>query len=164
VAPEAKFVRAMPNMAVLVQESFTAYCASVDVTSEEKAEAEKLLSILGRVVEVDEKQMDAVTALSGCAPAFLSVIMEAMVYGGLEAGLSRDLALAASAQSMIGAGKLVLEAEKTPSEIKDMVTTPGGVTVEELRELEKVPVRHAVMCAVKAGAEKSKRISQSLTE
>jgi len=162
-APEAKLVRAMPNIAILVQESFTAYSIGSNVTLEDKDRTEKLLSALGKTVEIDERQMDTVTALSGCAPAYLSLILEAMTYAGLEAGLTRELALAASAQSMIGTGKLVLEAQKTPSEIKDMVATPGGVTVEGLRELEKVPIRHALMSAIEAATEKSKKISQGLT-
>jgi len=162
--PEAKFIRVMPNIAILVQESFTAYCTGSDVTIEDKDGAERLLKALGRVVEVEEGYMDAITALSGCAPAYLSVIVEAMTYAGLEAGLTRDIALTASAQSMVGTGRLILEAQKTPSEIKDMVATPGGVTVEGLRELEKVPIRHAIMSAIKAATAKSKKISRSLTE
>mgnify|MGYP001131209003 CR=1 FL=1 len=162
IAPEAKIVRAMPNVAILVQESFTAYCASSDVTLEDKDEAEMFLKVLGRVVEIDENCMDAITALSGCAPAYLSVIMEAMTYAGLEAGLPRDLALAASAQSMVGTGKLILETQKTPSEIKDMVTTPGGITIAGLRELEKVPIRHAIMKAVEAATVKSRKITERL--
>jgi len=163
-APEAKFVRAMPNIAILVQESFTAYSIGSNVTLEDKDRTEKLLSALGKTVEIDERQMDALTALSGCAPAYLSVILEAMTHAGSETGLPRELALVASAQSMIGTGKLVLETEKAPSEIKDMVTTPGGVTVEGLRELDKVPIRHAFISAIKAATEKSKKMSQSLTE
>ncbi|MEM2915310.1 MAG: pyrroline-5-carboxylate reductase, partial [Candidatus Bathyarchaeia archaeon] len=124
LAPESRFIRAMPNMAILVRESFTAYCVASDVAVEEKENAEKLLKTLGEVVEIDEAQMDAITALSGCAPAYLSIIVEAMTYAGLEVGLTRDLALSASAQAMIGTGKLILEAKKAPCEIKDMVTTP----------------------------------------
>jgi len=164
IVPEAKFVRAMPNIAILVQEAFIAYSAGLDVTTEDKGRAERLLTALGKIAEIDEKCMDAITALSGCAPAYLSIIIEAMTYAGLEAGLTKDLALTASAQSMVGTGKLILETQKNPSEIRDMVTTPGGVTVEGLRELEKIPIRHAVMSAIKAATEKSKKISRSLTE
>jgi pyrroline-5-carboxylate reductase len=126
-------------------------------------EVEKLLSTLGRVAKVDENRMDAITAPSGCAPAYLSVILDAMVYAGLKAGLPEDLAREASAQSMVGTGRIILESRKTLSEIKDMVTTPGGVTEDGLRELDKVPVRHTVMSAVKVGKAKTKRMSQILT-
>lgn len=163
IVPEARFVRAMPNIAILVQESLTAYCADSDVTSEDKGKAEDILSRLGRLIEIEEKYMDAVTGLSGCAPAYLSVILEALTYAGLEAGLPKDRALISAAQSMVGTGKLVLGAGKNPGEIRDMVTTPGGVTIEGLRELEKFPIRHAFMKAVKAATEKSRRISEALS-
>jgi pyrroline-5-carboxylate reductase len=162
-APEAKIVRAMPNLAILVQESFTVYCVDRSMSPEEKEHAEKVLKALGKAVEIDEQWMDAITALSGCAPAYLSIIMEAMVHAGSEAGLPADIALAASAQSMVGTGKLVLEAQKTPSAIKEMVTTPGGVTEEELKELAKAPIGQIITDAIKAGTAKSRKISQSLT-
>ncbi len=162
-APESHLIRAMPNVAILVQESFTAYCTDPSVTPEDKKEAKEILSKLGRFIEVEEGYMDAITGLSGCAPAYLSVILEALTYAGLEAGLPREMAILSAAQSMVGTGKLVLEAEKHPAEIKDMVTTPGGVTIEGLRELEKVPIRHAFMKAVEAATTKSRRISEVLS-
>jgi pyrroline-5-carboxylate reductase len=164
VAPEARFIRAMPNLAVIVRESFIAYCAGSDLSREDLDEAVRVLSALGSVREVDESYMDAITALSGCAPAYLSLIAEAMMYAGLEVGLERNLALTLAAQAMIGTGKLILEGHKAPSEIRDMVTTPGGVTIEGLFELERFPIRHAFMSAVKAAAEKSRRITLALTE
>jgi len=164
VAPEAKFIRVMPNLAIIVREAFTAYCASPELSEEDLEKSVKLLERFGEVREVDEKYMDAITALSGCAPAYLSLIAEAMMYAGLEAGLERDLALAIAAQTMIGTGKLILEGHKTPSQIRDMVTTPGGVTIEGLFELEKIPIRHAFMSAVKSATKKSHEITLALTE
>jgi len=163
-APEARLVRAMPNLAVLVQESFTAYCASPEVTGEDKVVAERLLGILGKVVEIDETQMDAITALSGCSPAYLSVVIEALVRAGVSVGLPKDLALAASAQTMIGTGRLILDAQKEPSEIRAVVATPGGVTEEGLKEMSKYPVEQAFISAVKVGIEKSKSITEGLAE
>ncbi len=161
IVPEAHLVRAMPNIAIMVQESLTAYSTDPEMAPEVKGKAQQILSKLGRFIEVEEGYMDAITGLSGCAPAYLSIILEALTYAGLEVGLPRDLALLSAAQSMIGTGKLVLEAEKHPAEIRDMVTTPGGVTIEGLRELEKVPIRHAFMRAIKAATAKSRRISQA---
>jgi len=163
-APEARLVRAMPNLAVLVQESFTAYCASPEVTGEDKVVAERLLGMLGKVVEIDETQMDAITALSGCSPAYLSVVIEALVRAGVGVGLPKDLALAASAQTMIGTGRLILDAQKEPSEIRAVVATPGGVTEEGLKEMSKYPVEQAFISAVKVGIEKSKSITEGLAE
>jgi len=163
-APEARFVRAMPNMAILVQESFTAYSAGEDVTEEDRTQTEKLLGALGRAVEVDEKHMDVITALSGCAPGYLSVMVEAMVQAGLENGLSEELALAASAQSMLGAGRLFVENGLSPSEIVRIVATPGGVTEKELKELREAGVTRGIVSAIKAGTEKSRKISEILAQ
>jgi len=161
-APEARFVRAMPNLAILVRESFTVYCTGADVTSKDKSMIKKILGALGTFVEIEEDKMDAVTALSGCAPAYLTSLMEAIVHGGTEVGLPADLALVASAQSMVGTGKLILKARKSPAEIMKMVATPGGVTEEELKELAKYPLQQAFLSTLQAGTEKSRKISQSL--
>jgi pyrroline-5-carboxylate reductase len=163
LAPEARFVRAMPNLAILVRESFTAYCMEADITSKDKATIKKLLGTLGNFVEVDEDKMDAVTALSGCAPACLASLMEALAQSGTKIGLPADLALAASAQSMVGTGKLMLEVKKSPSEIIRMVATPGGVTEEELKELSRYPLQQAFLSSLQAGVAKSRKISQNLT-
>lgn len=163
LAPGAKIIRAMPNLAVLVNEAFIAYSAEPDIGEEDLKIVEKVLSVLGRVSKVDEAHMDALTALNGCAPAYMSLVAEAMMYAGLEIGIERDLALAVVAQAMIGTGKLILKGGKTPSEICAMVTTPGGVTVEGLFELESFPVRHALMKAIKVAAEKTRKISLSFS-
>jgi len=163
-APEAKFIRVMPNLAIIVREAYIAYSPDSKVSQEELNLAIKLLSSLGKVRRIDEAYMDAITALSGCAPAYLALIAEAMMYAGLRVGLDRRTALTIAAQTMIGTGKLILEGGKSPSQIRDMVTTPGGVTVEGLFELEKVPIRHAFMSAIKAATEKSHKITVALAE
>ena len=164
LAPEAKFIRVMPNLAIIVRGAFIAYSADPKLSREELKMTADLLSSLGKVWEVDESYMDAVTALSGCAPAYLSLIAEAMMYAGLEVGLSREMALTIAAQAMIGTGKLIIEGGKTPSQIRSMVTTPGGVTIEGLFELEKIPIRHAFMSAIKSATEKSRKITSALAE
>jgi len=164
LAPEVKVVRAMPNLAIAVGESFTAYSAEPGLRSEEMEEVIKLLRVFGVVEEIDESYMDAITALSGCAPAYMALIAEAMIYAGLGVGLERNLAMKIAAQAMIGTGKLILEGRRTPSQILDMVTTPGGVTIEGLFELEKSLIRYAFMSAVKAAREKSHIITSALSE
>jgi len=163
-APEAKFIRAMPNLAIIVREAYIAYSPDPKVSQEELELAAKLLSMLGKVRRVDESYMDAITALSGCAPAYLALIAEAMMYAGLKVGLDRRMALSIAAQTMIGTGKLILEGGKTPSQIRDMVTTPGGVTIEGLFELERIPIRHAFMSAIKVARDKSHKIAKALVE
>jgi len=161
IAPKAKFVRTMPNLAVLVQEAFTAYCCDSDVTSEDKQKVEKILNSMGVCQEVEEKYMDPVTGLSGSAPAYLSVIVESMMYAGLKVGLPRELALYSSAQTVLGTGKLILhflETKEHLAKIKDMVTTPGGITIEGIYELEGSEIRTALMRAVERATEKCAEI------
>ena len=163
IAPHAKFVRTMPNIAALVQESFTAYCCDGDCTESDKKKVEKLLSLMGPCQEVEEKYMDAITALSGSGPAYISIIIEALMYAGLRVGLPRNLALYSAAQTVLGTGKLILETQEHPAKIKDMVTTPGGTTIEAIYELEGSQIRQALMRAVKEATEKCQRIRNEIT-
>ena len=161
-APEAKFVRIMPNVAALVQASYTAYSCDKDVTEKDKAKVKALLDMMGMSEEVDEKYMDAITALSGSGPGYLSIIIEALMYSGLRVGLPRNIALASAAQTVLGTGKLVIELQEHPAKIKDMVTTPGGTTIEAIYELEGSQIRQALMRAVEAAAKKSQVIREKL--
>jgi len=161
-APKTRFVRAMPNLAIVVGEAFVGYCAGANVSGKDKGVIKKILGAMGVCVEVEEDKMDAVTALSGCAPGVLAVLTEAMTKAGVEIGLPPDLALTLAAQSLVGAGKLLLETKKPPSEIIKMVATPGGVTEEELKELAKFPITEALSSSLRAGVEKSRKISYDL--
>lgn len=162
VVPEAKFVRTMPNVAILVQESFTAYTCDNDVTAEDKKKVKAIFNTMGVCQEVEEKCMDAVTALSGSGPGYISIIIEALMYAGLKVGLPRDLALHSAAQTVLGTGKLALEISGHVSAIKDMVTTPGGTTIEAIYELEGSQIRQALMRAVEKATEKSQKIREKL--
>jgi pyrroline-5-carboxylate reductase len=161
--PEAKFVRIMPNIAVMVQASYTAYCCDEDVTQEDKKKAKALFNIMGICEEVDEKYMDAITALTGSGPGYLSIIIEALMYAGLRVGLPRNVALYGAAQTVLGTGKLVLELQEHPARIKDMVTTPGGTTIEAIYELEGSQIRQALMRAVGEAAKKSQLIREKIS-
>jgi len=158
VVPKARFVRIMPNLAILVQESFTAYCCDDDVTQEDKEKVKEVLGVMGIHMEVEERHMDAVTAISGSGPGYLSVILEALTYAGLKVGLPRDLALISAAQAVLGTAKLVLETDQTAAQIRDMVTTPGGTTIEAIYEIEGSQVRQALIRAVEAATRKSEKI------
>ena len=160
VAPEARFVRAMPNVAVLVQEAFIGYCVGSEVTEEDKKTVKEIFKTMGKSVEVEEKDMDAITGLSGSGPAYIAILIEALMYAGLKVGLSRDLALFASAQTVLGTGKLIIETRKHSSEIKDMVVTPAGTTIEGIYEIEESGIRSAIMRAVEAATKKSKQITE----
>ena len=158
MVPKAKFVRTMPNVAILVQEAFIAYCCDEDVTQEDKEKAKEILGVMGIHMEVKERYMDAITALSGSGPGYISIIIEALMYAGLKVGLPRDLALYSSAQSVLGTAKLMLETGKHPAQIRDMVTTPGGTTIEAIYELEGGQIRQGLMRAVEAATRKSEKI------
>ena len=159
---EAKFVRIMPNLAILVQEAYIAYCCTENVTAKDKAKVTALLGMMGKCQEMDEKYMDAITGLSGSGPGYLAVIAEAMIYGGLKVGLPRDIALNASAQTMLGTAKLILDLQETPAKLKDMVTTPGGTTIEAIYALEKSQVRQALIQAIEEATLKSQKIREKI--
>ena len=152
----------MPNIAVLVQSSFTGYCCDEDVTEEDKKVAEEIFKAMGAFHEVDEKYMDAITGLSGSVPAYIAIIIEALMYAGLKVGLPRDLALYSSIYSVLGAAKLALELKKHIASIKDMVITPGGVTIEGIYELEDSRIRTAIMRAVESATLKCRKISEMI--
>ncbi len=160
--PEAKIVRIMPNVAVLVQASYTAYCCGENVAKQDKEKVKSLLSRMGVCEEVDEKYMDAITALTGSGPGYIAIIIEALMYAGLKVGLPRKVALYGAAQTVLGTGKLVLDLQEHPAKVKDMVTTPGGTTIEAIYELEGSSVRQALMRAVEEAAKKSRVIREEL--
>jgi pyrroline-5-carboxylate reductase len=160
--PKSKAVRIMPNVGALVQASYTAYCCDDGVTPEDKAKVKALLNMMGICEEVDEKYMDAITALSGSGPGYLSIIIEALMYAGLKVGLPRNIALTSAAQTVLGTGKLVIELKEHPAKIKDMVTTPGGTTIEAIYELEGSQIRQSLMRAIGEAAKKSQLIREQL--
>jgi pyrroline-5-carboxylate reductase len=162
--PETKFVRTMPNIAVLVQESFTAYCCDDDVTNEDKVKVKEILDAMGVSQEVEEKYMDAITALSGSGPGYISIIIEALMYAGLKVGLPRNLSLYSSAQTVLGTGKLAIQTSEHVAKIKDMVTTPGGTTIEAIYELEGSQIRQALMRAVEQATKKCQKIRETTTK
>jgi pyrroline-5-carboxylate reductase len=151
----------MPNVAVLVQESFTAYICDEDVTSEDKDKVKEILKVMGRYEEVEEKYMDAITALSGSAPGYISIIIEALMYAGLKVGLPREFSLYSSAQAVLGTGRLIMETKEHAAKIRDMVTTPGGTTIEAIYELEGSQIRPALMRAVEEATKKSEKIRKN---
>ncbi len=161
IVPDTRIVRIMPNLAVLVQASYTAFTCDRDVTARDKAEVKDLLGMMGIAEEVEERYMDAITGLSGSGPGYLSIIVEALMYAGLKVGLPRGIALNSAAQTVYGTGKLVLEL-KDPAKIREMVTTPGGTTIAAIYELEGSDVRQALMRAVEEATKKSQTIRDKL--
>jgi pyrroline-5-carboxylate reductase len=157
-APKARYVRTMPNIAAIVGESFTAYSMGLTSTMEDKETTEFLLGMMGKYMEVEEKYMDAITGLSGSGPAFMAIVIDALMYSGLRVGLPRDLSKLAAAQSVMGTARLILDGVLTPAIIEEMVTTPGGTTIEGIYEIEDGKLRTALMNAVQAATNKCIRI------
>ena len=123
---------------------------------------QKVYDARGKEIELeDEGLIDAATAISGSGPAYVYLIIEALSDGGVAAGLPRDIAHKLAAQTVLGAARMALETGLHPGALKDMVTSPGGTTIEGLHELEKGKLRGTVMSAVRAAAEKSKRLGQA---
>ena len=153
---KVKIVRAMPNTPALVGEGMTAACANDAVTEEEKEYALKILRSFGKVEIVAENMIDAVVAVSGSAPAYVFMFIEAMADEAVAAGMPRKQAYEFAAQSVLGSAKMVLETGKHPGELKDMVCSPGGTTIQAVKVLEEKGMRAAVMDAMDACIEKSK--------
>lgn len=164
IEPNAKYVRTMPNIAAMAGESFTAYTMGNTANLDDKVTAESLLNTMGTCMEIEEKYMDAVTGLSGSGPAFVAIVIEALTYAGLKVGLPRELCKRASAQSVLGTAKLIMDNILTPSEIAEMVTTPGGTTIEGIYQIEDGKLRTALMNAVQAATEKSSNIRNNWVE
>ncbi len=109
---------------------------------------------------MNEKLMDAVTGLSGSGPAYMFLIIDALADGGVKMGLSKTQALKLATQTMLGAAKMVLETNKQPAELKDMVTSPGGTTIAGLHALELGKLRASLMNAVEAATLRSKELGK----
>ena len=160
LATGARVVRVMPNTPALVGAAAAAYSLGKAAKSEDGKLAEKLLSAVGIALPVKEYLLDAVTGLSGSGPAYVYLMIEGLSDGGVAAGLPRDVAVRLAAQTVMGAAKMVLDTGLHPGALKDMVTSPGGTTIEGLHELEKARVRGALISAVRAATEKSRKLGQ----
>jgi pyrroline-5-carboxylate reductase len=158
-----RIIRAMPNTPALAGASATAYALGKAAFGEDGELAQKLFSAVGVAFRVKESLLDAVTGLSGSGPAYVFLFIEALSDGGVAAGLPRDIATQLAAQTVFGSAKLLLESGQHPGTLKDMVTSPGGTTIEGLHQLEKAGVRGAVIGAVRAAADKAKLLGQTAT-
>ncbi|MBQ7794275.1 MAG: pyrroline-5-carboxylate reductase [Clostridia bacterium] len=152
-----KVMRAMPNTPALVGEGMTALSPNWNLEKDKEAIAEvvKIFECLGRVEIVPESLMDAVTGVSGSSPAYVFMFIEALADAAVKAGMPRDKSYIFAAQSVLGAAKMVLETGRHPAELKDMVCSPNGTTIEAVKVLEEKGFRAAVMDAVDACVKKS---------
>jgi pyrroline-5-carboxylate reductase len=156
--PGARVIRVMPNTPALVGASASAFAVGKNATPEDAQLAQRLFSSVGVAYPVKEALLDAVTGLSGSGPAYAFLMIEALSDGGVAAGLPRDIATKLAAQTLLGSAKMLLETGLHTGALKDMVTSPGGTTIEGLHELEKGGVRAALISAVRSATEKSRKL------
>jgi len=156
---EIAVMRALPNTPAAVSEGMTALCAGRFCTPDQVALARQMFETVGRTVVLDEKYMDAVTALSGSGPAFLYIIIEALAEAGVNVGLPREVATLLAAQTTLGAAKMVLETGSHPALLKDEVTTPAGCTVDGILELEEGGLRVTLIKAVKRATMRARELA-----
>jgi len=153
-----KIVRCMPNTPALVLEGCTGVCKSESVTQEDMEYVMSLLQSFGKAYEVAEHLMDAVVGVSGSSPAYVFMFIEAMADAAVLGGMPRPLAYQFAAQSVLGSAKMVLETGMHPGQLKDMVCSPAGTTIEAVKILEEKGLRSAVIEAEVACIEKSRNM------
>jgi pyrroline-5-carboxylate reductase len=154
--------RCMPNIPVVVEEGATAVAGNAATTAEQRKIVERIFNALGCVVFVDESQLDAVTGLSGSGPAYVYMVIEALIDGGKKMGLSQEVATRLTEQTVLGAAKLVRDTKLHPAVLRDAVVTPGGTTIAAMHELERHGLRAMLISAVETATARSKEIGTQL--
>ncbi len=155
---KVKLVRCMPNTPALVGEGMTGVCKGDLVTEKELTDACCLINSFGKSEIISEHLIDAVVAVSGSSPAYVFMMIEAMADGAVREGMPREQAYRFAAQAVLGSAKMVLESGRHPGQLKDMVCSPGGTTIEAVRILEEKGFRSSLMEAMKACAQKSREL------
>jgi pyrroline-5-carboxylate reductase len=159
--PGTPVVRAMPNTPAVVGAGASAIAAGRAAAEADVAWAEQVLGAVGTVVRVDEALLDAVTGLSGSGPAYVFLLAEALIEGGVLAGLPRPVASTLAIQTLLGSARLLAESADGPEALRAAVTSPGGTTAVGLRALEAGGVRAAVLDAVMAATERSRELGRA---
>jgi pyrroline-5-carboxylate reductase len=148
-------VRAMPNTPAIVGEGMTVLCPEMGLAESELKKAEAIFGTVGKVALLEEALMDAATGLSGCGPAYVFLMIEALSEAGVKLGIARKTSTLLAAQTLLGASKMVLERGEHPAAMKDEVTTPAGCTVDGLMALEEGKLRVTLIKGVLAAARRS---------
>jgi pyrroline-5-carboxylate reductase len=159
--PKSAIIRAMPNTPAVIGEGMTVIARGPGVTDAQAAVAQEIFSAVGRCAELDESNMDVITALNGSGPAFAYLVLEALADGAVMMGLRRDLAVNVAAQMLQGAARMVLETGLHPAALKDQVTTPAGCTIAGLLTLEDGRIRSVLARAVEEATRVAGRLGQS---
>ena len=155
---KAGVIRAMPNTPCLIGEGMTVFAPGPGAQAKHLAVAEKIFGRLGKTAVVEESLMDGVTGLSGCGPAYVYLMIEALSDAGVKVGLSRKTSTLLAAQTLAGAAKMVLERADHPAALKDEVATPAGCTIDGLMALEEGKMRVTLIKAVLAATRRSRSL------
>jgi pyrroline-5-carboxylate reductase len=161
-AAGARFMRAMTNTPSAVCRAATALAKSGRSTVEDLTTAREIFGAIGVVVEVDEEQIDVVTALAGSGPAFVYSVIAALAEGGQKCGLPAETAMTLATQTVLGAAQLALESKKSPEELIQMVVTPGGTTAAGLAEMERLGTKGGLIAAVQAATKRGSEMAREL--
>ena len=160
IGSDKPIIRTMPNTPALVREGMTAICPNEVVNDKEVEDLMTVFGGFGKAEKVKESLIDAVIGVSGSAPAYVFMFIEAMADAAVRGGMPRDKAYAFAAQTVMGSAKMVMETGMHPGALKDMVCSPGGTTIEAVRNLEKTGFRSAVIESMVACMDKSKKMSE----
>lgn len=160
IGNDKKIVRTMPNTPALVNEGMSALCKNKNISNDELDTVKNIFDSFGKSEVVSENMIDAVIGVSGSAPAYVFMFIEAMADAAVSAGMSRPQAYKFASQAVMGSAKMVLESGKHPGELKDMVCSPGGTTIEAVKTLEEKGLRNAVIKAMENCIKKSQEMSK----
>jgi len=159
-ATNARVMRVMTNTPSAIGQAATAFARGSRTSENDSARLREIFSAIGLVVEVDDEQIDGVTALAGSGPAFVYTMIEALAQGGETSGLGKDAALKLAAQTALGAAELVMTTGKSPAELRKMVVTPGGTTAAGLATMEKHGTAAGITAAVEAAAARGREMAR----
>ena len=153
-----RVIRVMPNTPAMIGQGASAQSKGKNATESDTEFVSKILNAVGISIEVPEKQLDAVTGLSGSGPAYIYTVIEALADGGVLVGLPKEKALTLAAKTVIGAAKMVMKSDEHPAKLRDQVASPGGTTIAGLAALESGKLRSTLIEAVKAATKRSEEL------
>ena len=159
---DLRLIRVMPNIAASVKEGAAGIAAGKHATKNDLKLAKAIFDSVGKSIIIEEELMDAITGLSGNGPAYIFLIVDALADAGVKMGLSREDALLLSAQTVLGAAKLLLETAEHPGRLKDRVTSPGGTAIAALHTIEAGGLRTTLINAVEVGTNRSKELGEMM--
>jgi len=157
---DARFMRALTNTPSAICHAATGFSRGSRTTNDDVDLAKKIFGAIGVVVEIEEEQIDIVTALSGSGPAFVYTVIEALADGGVKLGLAKDVAMKLAIQTTLGAAEIMLESKMSPEELRKMVVTPGGTTAAGLAVMEKLGTRESLIAAIEAATKRGQEMAK----